>query len=324
LPVKQHHRDADVRLQSRICLSPFRKLQRILRENRILVGIAHYVHRLRRLRAPSISVFSTSHQHKPSRLDGEPLTIVSANLWHDWPRYRHLPQRLESFAQLIEEQGAQVVLLQEALRNPQLSASDWLAERLSMAHGYVRANGEQHAIGFEEGPAVLTSLPLQELKTLELGSTAGSFVRRMAIAARLELGCCHLWVVSTHLDFFRCDNRRQIERLRTWVSDLVGGEAALIGGDFNADEHSKGIQDAREQWQDTYRSVYPEGESSTHALRWPWGGILRRHRLDYLFLQNGDTTWRVMDAQHLMTEPQPHSDHKAVLARLRHECFPTH
>jgi endonuclease/exonuclease/phosphatase family metal-dependent hydrolase len=312
-----------VRLQGRIRLSPLRKLQRILRENRILYGMVQYVHSLRRLRTPSVSVLSNANQRRPSQAGGEPLTIVSANLWHDWPRYRNLPERLESFAQLIEEQGAQVVLLQEALRNPQLSATDWLAERLNMAHGYVRANGEQRAIGFEEGPAVLTSLPLRELKAQELGSTAGSFVRRMALGARLELGCCHLWVVSTHLDFFRGDNRRQIERLRTWVADLVGDEAAVIGGDFNAGEHSQGIRAAREQWQDTYRSIHPEGESSTHVLRWPWGGVLRRHRLDYLFLQNGDAAWRVMDAQHIMTEPHPHSDHKAVLARFQHDCFPT-
>ncbi len=257
----------------------------------------------------------------PVRLTGESidqLTVVSANVWHDWPRFRDLPERLESLAQLIEEQGAQVVLLQEALRIPGLSASEWLADRLRMAQGYVRANGAEKAIGFEEGPAILTSLPVREQRALKLKSSGDPLVRRMALGAQIELECCKLWVVSTHLGFIRGENGRQLERLRSWVGELSGADPAVIGGDFNAGETRGGIHKLGEHWQDTFRAVHPRADGHTHVLRWPWGSAIRQQRLDYLFLKPGQDHWRIEDARHLSTHPSPHSDHKAVLARIGH------
>ena len=78
------------------------------------------------------------------------LTVLSANLWHDWPRRRGWPQRLEALAQLVEAEGADIVLLQEVARTPALRADEWLARRLGMAYAYARANGHEAAIGFEE------------------------------------------------------------------------------------------------------------------------------------------------------------------------------
>jgi hypothetical protein len=58
-------------------------------------------------------------------------------------------------------------------------------------------------------------------------------------------------------------------------------------------------------------------DGATHELRFPWGKAFRRRRLDYLFLQPGPTFWTVEDARHLDTPHPSHSDHRAVLARLR-------
>jgi hypothetical protein len=44
--------------------------------------------------------------------------------------------------------------------------------------------------------------------------------------------------------------------------------------------------------------------------------VLRRERLDYLFLQPGKPDWIILEARHLETEELPHSDHHAVLTRL--------
>ena len=279
---------------------------------------------MQRLKDATVTVASAASRLPIKHLDDEPLTVVSANLWHDWPRFRKLPERLEHFAQMIEAQGAQVVLLQEASQTPQLSASAWLADRLNMAHAYVRANGHQEAIGFEEGTAVLTRFPMTEVRALPLCSSAAPFVRRMALGARLELDCCQFWVVSTHLGFFRRDNQRQLAALRSWVDELAGSETAVIGGDFNAGEGSPGIHAAQTHWQDTYRSLCPESDGITHQLSWPWGGILRRQRLDYLFLHAGANPWQITDAQHLATTPLAHSDHKAVLTRLRYNSLHEH
>jgi endonuclease/exonuclease/phosphatase family metal-dependent hydrolase len=50
---------------------------------------------------------------------------------------------------------------------------------------------------------------------------------------------------------------------------------------------------------------------------WHWEDTLARHRLDCLFLHRGEPHWRVVDSRHLGGAAQSHSDHSAVLARLR-------
>jgi endonuclease/exonuclease/phosphatase family metal-dependent hydrolase len=305
-----------MRPDGRMRLSPINTFLRWLRRIPIIRQGLDFT---RHLTAPKIRIKQDTDFHPARHSDMDLLTIVSANLWHDWPRYRDLPDRLESLAQLIEDQGAQVVLLQEALRTPNISASEWLAERLNMVYGYVRANGEMDALGFEEGPAVLSRLPLGDVKAINLGSSAAPLVHRMALGAQIELECCKIWVVSTHLGFLQADNLRQMNQLRSWVSKLVGDGTAVIGGDFNAGESSKSIRMAREDWQDTYRNLNQKDDGHTHLLRLPWGGILLSHRIDYLFLKNRERDWSIVDAQHLTTEPLPYSDHKAVLARLRYK-----
>jgi endonuclease/exonuclease/phosphatase family metal-dependent hydrolase len=67
---------------------------------------------------------------------------------------------------------------------------------------------------------------------------------------------------------------------------------------------------------DTFRHLHPDADGTTHELNWPWGGRLRRHRLDYIFLSSQGQAWRAIEARHLVTPTEPHSDHRAVLARL--------
>jgi endonuclease/exonuclease/phosphatase family metal-dependent hydrolase len=319
LPVYSNHQKADVRPLGRTRLSQINTIRSWLLK---LPVLQRWVELIRQLTDPTVTIDVNTIPVHRIPAEGDPLTVVSANLWHDWPRYRDLPRRLESLACLIEDQGAQVVLLQEALRTPNLSASEWLAERLKMVYGYVRANGAEKAIGFEEGPAILTNLPVREHRALKLKSSVDPLVRRMALGAQIELECCNIWVVSAHLGFMRNDNRLQMERLRSWVGELTGDGTAVIGGDFNAGEASEGINLVCEDWQDTFRNLNPGDDGHTHLLRWPWGGILRRKRLDYLFLKPGEHNWSVVDAQHFTTEPTPHSDHKAVMARIYHRPFP--
>ena len=83
-----------------------------------------------------------------------PLTVVSANLWHDWPRQQRWPERLEAFAELVEAEEADVILLQEVARTSTLKADVWLAERLGLAMAYARANCDLDAIRFAEGGSV--------------------------------------------------------------------------------------------------------------------------------------------------------------------------
>ncbi len=219
----------------------------------------------------------------------------------------------------MEEQGAQVVLLQEVMRTSAFRSDAWLANRLGMASVYARANGHADAIGFEEGSAVLSRFPVRDVRQVTLGSSASRFVNRIAVGAQLEIPCCKLWAFSTHLGLIRAQNGRQLAALQAWIDEIVQEDLTLIGGDFNAQEGSAQIQKASERWTDTYRRLNPAGSAGTHAVRWPWGGRSHSRRIDYIFLEQPDSDWHILEAQHLQADGQPHSDHDAVLTRLRHK-----
>jgi endonuclease/exonuclease/phosphatase family metal-dependent hydrolase len=244
------------------------------------------------------------------------LTVINMNLWHDWPRHRRLPERLEQFSQLVEQEGAQLVLLQEALRTSDVEAHSWLADRLGMQAFYQRANGNRAGIGFEEGVAVLTSLPVLDIRIQTLSPSSEPFVRRVALGVEIKTERASFWAFSTHLGLIKAHNAMQIEHLREWVTEMSAGKPALIGGDFNAHESTSQIARISREWIDTFRWLHPGEKVNSHTLRWPWGSALRKHRLDYLFLKPAKSRWRILEADYLDHGDDPLSDHKAVLTRL--------
>ena len=245
-----------------------------------------------------------------------PLTVVSANLWHDWPRQQRWPERLEAFAELVEAEEADVILLQEVARTSTLKADVWLAERLGLAMAYARANGDLGAIGFEEGVAILSRYPLGNLHLRQLSHGRNPFVRRLALGGHVDTPHGHLLVVSAHLGLVRRHNSGQIRRLRAWVRDVSQGEVAVIGGDFNASEERREIEHTRRAWTDTFRTARPHDEAVTYTKSRPGRRTLHR-RLDYIFVQQPPSAhWTVLESSHLDAPSGPHSDHRAVLTRL--------
>jgi endonuclease/exonuclease/phosphatase family metal-dependent hydrolase len=246
------------------------------------------------------------------------LTVLSINLWHDWPRHRRWRQRLESVALLVEHESADLVLLQEVARTRRLAADRWLADRLGMHDSYQRANGDRARIGFEEGVAVLSRFPLGPAHGRRLSAGRNPFVRRVALAVPVQAPTGPVLAVSAHLGLLAAHNARQVEALRAWVASVSGGEVAVVGGDFNAPEHRRSIAHTTSVWTDTFRHRHPTGPAPTHRRRRPWQQTVLTRRLDYVFVaQPPDRHWLVTDAHHLDAPGGPASDHLAVLARLR-------
>ena len=248
----------------------------------------------------------------------QPITILSANLWHDWPRYRQLQPRLSAFADLAEAQAADIVLLQEVARTSNFKVDEWLADRLSMGYAYVRVNGHEPGIGFEEGLAVFSRFSFEGAHWQQLGTSAFQMSRRMVLGANVKTPCGNLKVFSVHLGISSQANRSQLSHLKAWVSKTAKEQTSFIGGDFNTHEDRSHIRSLQKEWVDIYRYKNSDRDGTTHELRWPWGKTLRQHRLDYLFMQNGVGRWDVLDAQHIHAQVKKgnHSDHRAVLARV--------
>jgi len=244
------------------------------------------------------------------------LTVLSANLWHDWPRHRRSGERLEAFAKLVEAEEADIVLLQEVARTATMDADRWLAERLGLATIYARANGDLSAIGFEEGLAILSRFPLDDIHLHRLSRGRNPFARRIALGAHLRTPYGSLLVVSVHLGLVQRHNADQIRRLRDWVRTISGDEVAVVGGDFNAPERRSEIARTRDEWTDTFRHTNPHGDAITHTTFRPWRGPLHR-RLDYIFVQQPiSAPWDVLETAHVDAPAGPHSDHRAILTRL--------
>jgi endonuclease/exonuclease/phosphatase family metal-dependent hydrolase len=244
-------------------------------------------------------------------------TVLSANLWCDWPRQRRWPQRLEAVARLAEAEDVDLLFLQEVARTPALPADVWLSERLGMALAYARANGDVNAIGFEEGPAILSRHPLLQIHLAQLSGGHNPLVRRVALGADVQTPHGTVLAVSAHLGLPSRHNARQIRALRVWVAHASGGKAAVVGGDFNATETRAEIAQTQRTWTDTFRTAHPHADAATHASIALWGRWRPPRRLDYIFIQQPRLThWRVSDAHHMDAPGGPHSDHRAVLARL--------
>ncbi len=248
------------------------------------------------------------------------ITVLSANLWHDWPRRRSRGARLEAFARLMTAERVDVALLQEVDRTDALAADEFLADKLGMAYVYARANGHEHALGFEEGLAVFSRYPLGAPRLREFRSSAAPFARRIALGATLDTPAGKLEAFSVHLSLARPQNARQMGQLSNWVGETASTRPALIGGDFNAGEDTPQIARAQRAWQDLFRQLHPDTAAATHQIRCPRNGRqLRSKRLDYLFLQPNGHGWKVLEARHLDMQGAGISDHQAVLVRLAPE-----
>ncbi|MGW8143606.1 MAG: endonuclease/exonuclease/phosphatase family protein [Anaerolineales bacterium] len=253
------------------------------------------------------------------------VTILSANLCHDWPRKRGLISRLECFVELVEEQEADILLLQEIARTDEFYADEWLGEKLGMAYVYSRANGNVKNINFEEGLGVFSRFPIEKPRLAQLSDYINPFHRRIALGASIHTNLGEVVAYSVHLAISKRKNQTQLSYLKRWVENESRNVPAIIGGDFNAGEHTSQIQSAQNEWWDSYREINRSGNGYTHQINWPWGEKMHHSRLDYIFFRRGQNNWHILDAKHIDLDGCSISDHKPVLVKakiIENKVFP--
>jgi endonuclease/exonuclease/phosphatase family metal-dependent hydrolase len=268
------------------------------------------------------------------------MRVVTLNLLHgvSLPGRRHarvsLETRLEWTSHRLAEERPDVILLQEAsARARQENTAALLARNLGMQFVYARANPSPllrlaglGRFSFEEGPAVLSGLPIVGRRVHRLSSVLSLFEQRLALEAVLEGPDARFSVFSVHLSArSAADRRRQIVQLLREVESTPHTHPVIVGGDFNAEEGSQEIRLLTEVkgWIDSFRHLNSE------AAGYTWGQALTSavatagSRIDFLFsVPAGTERWEPCHSRLILDRSFPEardgvlwaSDHYGVLS----------
>lgn len=235
-----------------------------------------------------------------ARKRGVRIRVVTLNLLHGapLPGTRHarasLETRLAWTSERLGEERPDVVLLQEASASArQENTAAILARSLGMEFVYARANPSLlfrlagiGRLSFEEGPAVLSRLPIVGRRIHRLSSRLSLFERRLALEAILEGPEARFSVFSVHLSArSAADRRRQIAQLIREVESTPHAHPVIVGGDFNAEERSHEIRLLTEVrgWVDSFRHLHGEVPGYTWGQALTSAAATAGSRIDFLF-----------------------------------------
>lgn len=166
------------------------------------------------------------------------ITILCYNIHHANPPSKPGLIDIEAIANVIRQQNPDLVALQEVDVNTSRSGTSLnQAEELGRLTGMTAYFGKAIDYGGGEyGVAILSKLPLTEIKNRSLPSAAGTNGEpRTLLSATITLpGNNQFIFASTHLDAQRNDANRQLQIKK--ILELVKQETlpVIIAGDFNA------------------------------------------------------------------------------------------
>ncbi|HEU5197146.1 MAG TPA: endonuclease/exonuclease/phosphatase family protein [Methylomirabilota bacterium] len=272
--------------------------------------------------------------------EDRPLRVVTFNLLHGGPwsgltgRDDHLEARLALIAAQLRALEPDVVALQES------PVSRWrgdvaarLAEALGLAHVHARATERvfgwmplgrlvMGALGFVEGPAILSRYPIVASAIHELPRCEHRLDPRVALRADLVTPAGLLRVYSTHTSRDDCQTRRVAEVALAERGPLP----ALVMGDLNTGESAAVLQELREQgFLDLFREANPTALGATVRQDVLAAVSTVRRRVDYLLLLPGSRVKaRVLSSRVVLDTPGRRadgsplwpSDHYGVLAEI--------
>ncbi len=255
------------------------------------------------------------------------LTVLNLNLLHEYPNFTYLPQRLDLLRAALAELNPDIVLLQELPWRPDVSHTAQALAGEKYAWAYARANGNRYWLRFEEGLAILSRYPLEDVELYELRPQPRLWEHRIVLHARVRLlqGNLHLFV--THLTNRHVDvNIAQADALYRFVAATARDEPALIAGDFNALPGSPTINQLS-GWVDLFAQAHPTAAGYTccvPSLTAP--NAAPDVRIDYLFYRPGTAGPLLITEDLTVVFDQPFftpagplwlSDHFGLLAHLR-------
>lgn len=213
----------------------------------------------------------------------------------------------ERSAQLIREQRADVVALQEVDRGVERTGRRDLIEELSMLTHLSYAFGKNIDYqGGDYGNAVLSRFPIIEqgnfhYKMLRPGEQRG------LLRAVLNVGGKKLLLLNTHIDY-RQDDAERLSNVDE-IHQMLSGYRRLpviLCGDFNDVPDSRTHTKVKSDFTDSWEAV-GKGDGFTFSSTKPV------KRIDYVFLKKG-TKLKPLQAQVIQADA---SDHLPLLVEVR-------
>ena len=209
-----------------------------------------------------------------------------------------------------------------------------LAERLGFDHVHARATERVFgwrplgrlvlgALGFVEGPAVLSRFPIVASAVHELPHCAHRLDPRVALRADVATPAGVLAVYSIHTSRDDCQTARVAELVRAQRGPLP----SLALGDFNTWESAPALRAFLDDgFVDVFRAANPEDDGATTRQQIDAPAPTVRRRVDYMLLLSGTAMEaRVVSSRVTLNTPLRRadgrvlwpSDHYGVFAEIR-------
>jgi|LNFM01.1.fsa_nt_gb endonuclease/exonuclease/phosphatase family metal-dependent hydrolase len=277
------------------------------------------------------------------RGDSPPLRVLTYNLLHDgaWSGFfesgTHLEERLDMSIQELKRLQPDVIALQEASESRKHGN---VPQRIAEALGYqmVFAPATEHifgigfvdrlitsAIGFKEGPAILSRYPIVASEVYDLPRCPRRMDPRILLRAEIKAPDGPTQIFSAHTSK---GDECQLQRVGELFREHRGTGRAILMGDLNTGEQSPVLT----EWQkepgfiDAFRVANPGVPGGTVwqniQVEWPTAD----RRVDFIFLFDGRTNGSSVVRSSRLAFDQPGrlpngdalwpSDHRGVFAEI--------
>lgn len=203
------------------------------------------------------------------------LRVASLNVWGT---FAHWPQRLQVLAKLAPSLSVDILLCQEVCRGGKTDQLSDIAEAFNFPHrAYYAA---KNVDGLEEGVAIFSHLPLEEVERIDLGDG------RPLLTAQVVLNGSSLRVEVAHISFQDPHQSLQVRRVLNH-----GDGPALLGADFNG---TSDIFPREMDWLlgDDTQVTWPACDAEVFKSAWleqvgyPFDWSLEPKRLDHIMARD--------------------------------------
>ena len=165
------------------------------------------------------------------RPSGFPVRVMSYNLHQGFDVDGYLA--LEDLAKTIEEQGPDIVALQEVSRgwvtNGSVDMLVWLSRRLEMPYVWGPAADSVW------GNAILSRFPMSNSHNRPMPNNSQLQLKRAFVTAQIDLGDGEsLTVIATHLHHLEDEGHLRLPQVKALLQAWNNGPRSIIMGDFNA------------------------------------------------------------------------------------------